>query len=81
MKKSPMKRLDFYSVSHVLRHRLERYQATTPAVSIFRGQSFPSLRIWALLLDEDDDALLREIGLDPDERIPTPEEWFGRVEA
>lgn len=77
----PFDRLKFWSVRHQLIHRLERYRVTEPTVSIFRGQSFPSLRIWALLLDEDDDGLLREVGLDPDERIPTPEEWFGRVEV
>lgn len=72
----PFDRLKFWKVPHELIHRLEPYDVSIPHLSVFRGQSFPSLRIWALLLET------AETELEP---LPywthDPEEWFGRVEA
>jgi len=84
-------RLKPYQVPHQLIHRLEKYQATTPAVSIFRGQSWKTLAYWSMLLDEDDEGIaeliIQSSAREKAEQIrslrkdylPTPEEWFGRV--
>lgn len=78
MKPSPISRLDFWTVSHKLRHRLERYQVSE-VPRPFRHLTWNDLRFWALMLEEDDERIGRLVGAD--EEIPTPEEWFGKVEA
>lgn len=76
----PFDRLKFWTVAHELRHRLEPYQITE-IPRPFRRMSWNDLRYWALLIDEDDAGLLRAAGIDPDVELPTPEDWFGKVEA
>lgn len=73
-------RLKPYQVAHQLVHRLEKYQVSE-VPRPFRRMSWNDLRYWSLLLDEDDAGLLRSVGIDPDQYIPTPEEWFGKVGA
>lgn len=79
------RRLKPYQVAHQLIHRLEPYDVSIPHLSVFRGQSFPSLRIWALLLDDEPgpvyDSAGIPLGWNVDEKHPIPEEWFGRVEV
>lgn len=78
--RSPSAALQFWTVTHRLRHRLEAYQITE-VPRPFRSSTWNDLVYWQLLIDGDDRGIARLAGHNPDAYIPTPEEWFGKVEA